>query len=55
MTAAGQNNNQARLWVITLRGTLTSVVQHDSSHWDNQWSDKDKDSDLPKPPDQKKK
>jgi hypothetical protein len=55
LTAAGQNNGQAQLWAITLGGALTSVVQHDSSHWDNQWSDKDKDSDLPKPPEPKKK
>jgi hypothetical protein len=55
LTAAGQNNGQARLWVITLGGKLTSVVQHDNSHWDNQWSDKDNDSDLPKPPERKKK
>ena len=43
MTAAGQNNDKAQLWMVTLRGKLTSVVQHDSTHWDNDWSDKDSD------------
>ena len=55
LAAAGQNNGQAELWAITLGGKLTSVVQHDNTHWDNQWSDKDSDSDLPTPPDKKKK
>jgi hypothetical protein len=55
LTAAGQNNGKAQLWAITLGGKHTSAVQHDNSHWDNQWSDKDSDSDLPKPPGPKKK
>lgn len=50
LTAAAQNNELARVWAITLRGTLTSIAQRDGDHWDDAWSDKDDDSSLPAPP-----
>jgi hypothetical protein len=50
MTAAGQNNGRARVWAVTLRGTLTSIAQRDATHWPEAWSDKDDDSTLPTPP-----
>jgi hypothetical protein len=55
LTAAGQNNGVAQLWAITLGGKLTSVTQKENNHWNPDWSDKDSDSDLPKPPEPKKK
>lgn len=55
LTAAGQNNGTAQLWAITLRGTLTTITQKENTHWNPDWSDRDKDSDLPKPPEPKKK
>jgi hypothetical protein len=55
LTAAGQNNGVAQLWAITLGGKLTTVTQKENNHWNPDWSDKDSDSDLPKPPGPKKK
>ena len=55
LTAAGQNNGVAQIWAITLGGKLTTCIQKENHHWNPDWSDKDSDSDLPKPPERKKK
>jgi hypothetical protein len=55
LTAAGQNNGVAQIWAITLGGKLTTLTQKENNHWNPTWSDADKDSELPKPPEPKKK
>ena len=42
LTACGQNNGRAQIWAITLKGTLTSIVQRPDALWPNHWSDEDK-------------
>jgi hypothetical protein len=42
LTACGQNNGRAQIWAITLKGTLTSIVQRPDGLWPNHWSDEDK-------------
>ena len=42
LTACGQNNGRAQIWAITLKGTLTSIVQRQDALWPNHWSDEDK-------------
>jgi len=42
LTACGQNNGRAQIWAITLKQTLTSIVQRPDALWPNHWSDEDK-------------
>jgi hypothetical protein len=55
LTAAGQNNGVAQIWAITVGGKLTTCIHKENNHWNPDWSDKDSDSDHPKPPEPKKK
>ena len=42
LTACAQNNNCAQIWAITMKQTLTSIVQRPDGLWPNHWSDEDK-------------